>query len=663
MIGRPRVGLVLLAIALTMLTVSATASAAPGPRLSVSSVKSLPSSAGDGGTYAVRGTIINNGRRASAARVTVSLLSSGKKPKKIGSRTLVKIGPKAKRPFRVRVSVPSSLATGVYDVVACTRHGLGKGAMECATAQRKLSVGDAEIPEPVSENQFEAAAAAVSCEGTRSLGDRDFPEVGNGGFDINHYDVNLNYTPGNLPGQNVFLPGTHTVVTATSLHDLCEFSLDFDGLNIDSVTVNGQPASYTREAPPGGAPPCLSSSCSNLTTNTYPAADGCSPSFRNPNVGAATNHTGCPNSKLVITPAATIPEGTEFTVDVAYSGTPLRHLDADGTEEGWLNTPNGDGAFIVNEPIGAMTWLPSNNHPTDKAAYDFHITVPTGKIALGNGELVSYVDNGNGTLTWHWRMAYPMATYLSTATVGNFFLTESITQSGLQLYNALDTTFTETQVNAANRTIGQEEVIINYLNDIYGTYPYDSNGVVADNAGSIGYVLEVQTKIHFPSSNISLGTLVHETGHQWFGDSVSLEQWHEIWQNEGWATYTSQNYTAKNGGQTLQQYFNAQYTPGTKWNTAPVDVDAGRLFSTFPVYTRGATMLIALQQILGDTKFFGLARQWQANHRHGNASTAEFIALAKQVSQFSGERLTKLDTFFQQWIYGRTMPTITGTNF
>lgn len=661
---RSCIGLVAFVCALTTLGLGSSASAAPASKLSVASVSSLPASAAGGGTYRVSGRVVNNGTAASAARVRVYLLRFGSKPKVIGAKQVGKVAARHHRRYKVKVKVPSNLKAGSYSIVACSRHGLKSGRAECATASRKLAKGAAANAAPApNAAQFAQVTDRAGCAGTRTLGDRDFPEVGNGGFDITHYDVDLNYTPGNGVGQNVFNPGTHTVVTATSLQDLCEFSLDFDGLTIGSVTVDGVPATFTRQAPPGGAPPCTSAGCSNLTAQTYPAADGCSQSFRNPNVGVAMNHTGCPNMKLVIVPPTTIPSGQSFDVDIAYTGTPLRHLDADGTEEGWLNTPNGDGVFNVNEPIGAMTWLPSNNHPADKAKFDFNLTVPVGKVALGNGELVSYMDNGDGTMTWHWRMAEQMATYLSTATIGDFFLTESIAENGLQLYNALDKSFTETQVNAANRTIGQEETIVNYLSTIYGTFPFDSHGVIADAAGSIGYVLEVQTKIAFPSSGIGLSTLAHETGHQWFGDSVSLYQWNEIWQNEGFATYTDWNYAAHNGGQTLAARFAGQYTPGTKWAVAPVDVDAGRLFSTFPVYSRGATMLVALQQIMGNSRFYQLTRGWQSIYRHGNGHTTDFIALAKQVSGFSGQNLDKLDTFFQQWLYGRVQPTITGTNF
>ena len=198
--------------------------------------------------------------------------------------------------------------------------------------------------------------------------------------------------------------------------------------------------------------------------------------------------------------------------------------------------------------------------------------------------------------------------------------------------------------------------------------------MVADSAGNVGYVLEVQTKIHFPSPSVDLSTLAHEFGHQWFGDNVGLTTWKEIWQNEGWATFSDWYWTyhENNGVTSPEQQFTTNYTAGTgtpcpggtnKWCTPPTDPDAAGLFDTFPVYTRGAMMLEALREIVGDAKFFTIARRWPSEHRYGNATTAQFIALCEEVSGFSGAQLDKLDLFFQQWLYGSGMPTITGSNF
>ena len=166
--------------------------------------------------------------------------------------------------------------------------------------------------------------------------------------------------------------------------------------------------------------------------------------------------------KLVVNPRpSSWPKaGREFTVKVKYSGSPEPITDADTSIEGWiqacypLNPPQTcDGAFVVNEPIGAQSWFPSNNYPTDKATFDTLIRVPQGKTALGVGENVGNQDNGDGTVTWHWSEDDPTATYLITATVGNFnytvgSMTETSTGRSLPVYNAVDSSASPAQAAA-----------------------------------------------------------------------------------------------------------------------------------------------------------------------------------------------------------------------
>jgi hypothetical protein len=469
-----------------------------------------------------------------------------------------------------------------------------------------------------------STASAAFTPGSRSLGDPLFPALGNGGYDVQHYGLNIDYDP-------VANSMTSTAeISSTATQDLSEFSYDFRGLTVTSVTVDGVAAAVARDG-----------------------------------------------DKLIITPAAGIPNGSAFTTVVAYNGVPVQIQDPDQSFEGWIRTV--EGAFVVNEPMGAMSWFPNNNLPIDKATYDMAITVPSTKVALGNGELAGKTINPNGTTTWRWHMGYPMASYLSTATVGDFDYTMSLGATALgaaghplELHNAIDSSFTTAQKSAFNTSVAREDGITKFFSDNYGTYPFDSIGAVADRLPSnLGYVLEVQTKIHFPSSGVSINTLAHEISHQWFGNSVSLKTWSDIWLNEGWATWSQWNWTNKqNNGITPAQQFTNNYnstTQPTRWNTATANPTAAGLFSTFPVYTRGAMTLEALRQIIGDGAFTELARMWQSDYRYGNATTADFIALAKRIARdrsgFEASNLAKLDTFFQQWLYTPAKPTMTPTTF
>jgi aminopeptidase N len=476
-----------------------------------------------------------------------------------------------------------------------------------------------------------STAHAQFTPGARTLNDRLLPTIGNGGYDVQHYDLTINYDP----VANTMVASSDITIRATQ--GLSEFSLDLHrNLTVAGVTIDGVAATVSR---PDGT------------------------------------------DKLVVTPAAGIANNRVFHAIVAYSGTPVQVVDPDDSLEGWVRTTSG--GFVVNEPMGAMGWFPNNNHPTDKATYDFHLTVPDAHTALGNGELVSKVDNDGPTSTWNWRMSVPMASYLSTSSVGLFDYRAwtapaspgAVGRTGqpLQFYDAIESALSTTQKTNALTAADRQDDIVKYIADQIGTpYPFDSHGVVL-HRNPAGYALEVQTKSHFSGTSIGLSTLAHEITHQWFGDHVSPESWSDLWFNEGWATWWAWYWSNKqnNVATTVEQQFTNNYNSTTnpaRWNVPPGNLpDATVLFTTFHTYTRPAMMLEAYRQIVGDTAFFAFQRALVAEHGGGDINAAEFIALAKRIAQerggFIGSNLTKLDTFFQQWIYGVGKPAMTPTTF
>lgn len=430
--------------------------------------------------------------------------------------------------------------------------------------------------------------------GSPGLGDPFYPFAGNGGYDVRHYSLDLDY----VRATNHL--DASTTITARATQDLRRFNLDLRGFTITKLTVNFLPARFTRQG----------------------------------------------EHELVITPRIPLRRNKAFVVRVEYNGTPTEVIDPDDSSEGWV--PTADGAFVVNEPQGSPGWYAANDNPRDKATYDMSITVPKGITAIGNGRLLSKRDHG-GKTTWKWYEDSPMAPYLATATNGRFDL--RVTKVGrTPLYQAVDPTLA---AEGGHEILAAEAEIIRFFSDLYGPYPFSSGGGVIDDAPEVGYALESQTRSMYDSTP-DPSTVVHEVSHQWFGNAVTLTVWPDIWLAEGFATFSEWIYDEKHGGPTAQQSFDTVYArPPTSstWTRAPGNVGGAEFLFSGTVYDRGAATLQALRVKVGERTFFRILRDWYARNKYGNVTTADFVALAEKRSG------KQLDTFFDVWLYRPVKPT------
>jgi len=491
-----------------------------------------------------------------------------------------------------------------------------------------------------------AAPAARYSPGAKSLGDPILPQIGNGGYDARHYEIDLDYDP----TSNRFAAGTRTTITARATQGLSRFSLDFQrDLRIDSVTVDGLAAKRIERA---DARPRLSAD----PDVTQPA-------------------------KLTVTPAAAIAKGAAFTVVVAYHGEPRAIVDADTSIEGWVracSSPGAcDGSFTVNEPIGAQSWFPCNDHPSDKATFELRTTAPTAYTAIGAGERLSRVDNGDGTATTTWAEGRPMAPYLATGTVGLFDVTTGamIDRAGgatIPLFTAIDSAGPTGRKDAVTATASRLPGIVNFLSSRLGPYPFETAGLVADWVPEVGYALENQSKPHFAGNeggpSAGPATLAHEIAHQWMGDSVSPARWNVIWHSEGWATYFEVlfEHLEDGGKQTPREFFRAVYEskPGV-WKLAPatLDGDPAELFDGFAVYNRPGAMLEGLREIIGGRRFATLTRAIAETHRFGTIGRGQFVREVEGASRFHGAKLNRLDRYLRQWLLWEKRPRLTPSDF
>ncbi|HEY6145613.1 MAG TPA: M1 family metallopeptidase [Solirubrobacterales bacterium] len=437
-----------------------------------------------------------------------------------------------------------------------------------------------------------ALAAAVPALAAKPADEPFFPRAGNEGYDALHYEVRLAYKPksGRVEAS--------TTIDAAATESLERFAFDFFGPKVSAVQVGLEPARFRRK--PG---------------------------------------------KLIVFAPREIAKGERFTALVRYAGLPPKLTDPDGSQEGWFRTD--DGVIAVGEPQGTAAWIPCDNVPTDKAGFEFEITVPDGLKAVANGRRRRDV-NRRGSVQISWVEAAPMSTYLAVLNIGRGRIVKS--RAGeLPTWTLIDPRLERGSL----APLAALPEVIRFEAGVFGAYPFDSAGSIVDYAPSLGYALETQSRpIYAYVPDVT--TIVHETAHQWFGDSVGLERWPQIWLNEGFATWAQWYYAERHGGRSAEAIFKRlNRVPASDqrfWNPPPARLASARDLFDPTTYVRGAMALQALRQKIGTKPLLHLLRRWTTEHRRGNAAIGQFTDLAEEVS---GRGLKPL---FQRWLYQRGKP-------
>jgi aminopeptidase N len=352
---------------------------------------------------------------------------------------------------------------------------------------------------------------------------------------------------------------------------------------------------------------------------------------------------------LTVSPAAKAGELRAFTVQ--YRGIP---------NKGLLFPKNkfGDRTFFsVNWPDLAHQWLPTVDHPSDKATSEFIVTAPAKYQVVANGLLQEELDLGDGRRRTHWKQAVPIATWLNNIGVAEFASRHFAMAAGVPLQSWSFPKDRENGIATLEEPLRQS---IEFFNDHIGPYAYEKLAGVE--AAGMGGGMEHASEIFFGERSINgrpgLGLVSHETAHQWFGDSVTESDWDDVWLSEGFATYfsslTIEHYQGRDAlvaqmKRTRSGIFQTeQRMPGV----AVVQTKPWKGIPNGIVYQKGGWSLHMLRGEIGDEKFWAAIREYYKRYRDSNATTADF---ERTVEEVCGQDLR---WFFEQWIYRAGSPVV-----
>jgi aminopeptidase N len=425
------------------------------------------------------------------------------------------------------------------------------------------------------------------------ISDPYLPLHGNPGYTVRHYDLDLDYrvATNRLAGR--------AQLTVLTLEALSGLSLDLAQLRVTKVVAD------TRRV-----------------TRFSRRGDKLHVSFDRP-----------------------VPAGSTVVLDIAYGGSP-RPLAGLCGDVGWEEL--SDGVIVAGQPDGAPSWFPCNDLPSEKASYAIAVTTESPYTVVANGRLVDGRVRASRT-TWVYEQAEPMATYLATVQVGRY---ERRTHAAaVPLHMVVPARLRR---DAAHDLERQPEMLVAFQ-DMFGPYPFaDYTVVVTDDELEIP--LEAQGLSVFGANHVdgargSERLVAHELAHQWFGNSLTVGRWRDIWLHEGFACYAEWLWSERADGLPADDYARDAWD---RLAALPQDlllVDPGPdLMFDDRLYKRGALTLHAMRRSIGDDRFFGVLRSWATTHRHGSVSTAAFLA---HVEQQTDGAVVQLLT---QWLDTRPLP-------
>ena len=427
--------------------------------------------------------------------------------------------------------------------------------------------------------------------------DEYLPQNGNRGYRVSRYELELVYkvASNRLTGR--------ATVTAVATAVQPRFALDLSSsLSVAKVFVNGaKPAKYTHA-----------------------------------------------RGKLTVAPARPVPVGAALSIVVHYGGAP-KPVRGPWGEVGWEELT--DGVLVASQPNGAASWFPCDDHPSSKASYRISITTDSPYHALANGVLVDRSTKASHS-TWVYEQSEPMASYLATIQIGPY-RAHRIEAGRAKV--PMTAVLPARLRSRFDHDFARQPEMMAQFQRCFGPYPFAGYTVVVTD-DELEIPIEAQGMSIFGANHCdgqrgAERLIAHELAHQWFGNSVTVRQWRDIWLHEGFACYAEWIWSQASGGPGTDEQARAAYT---NLAAAPRDIVVGdpgpaSMFDD-RVYKRGALTLHALRLRLGEDPFFTLLRDWTSRHRHGSVGTEDFTDLA---GHYSADSLREL---WDEWLYRTELP-------
>lgn len=483
----------------------------------------------------------------------------------------------------------AAAAAGALLLTGCSDDDpIRSGGVDAPTAEPSASPTPGDPPsDPVPDPDLDAALSEPQ-------EDSLYPGVGDPGVDALHYDLALGWSP-----DTDTLEASETLIfRSTETAD--DFQLDFsEVLEIDGLQVDGADVEFEQRG-----------------------------------------------KDLVID--APVVEDQRYTMVLEYSGTPepvdVPVQRSDFSETGFTIDADHQ-VWTMQEPWGAYSWYAVNDHPSDKALYDFTLAVPEPWMGIANGDLVSKREEDGLTIT-EWHLAEPAASYLTTLAFGDYQQTDRTGPRDIPIRIFTPRTNPGTLRGPLTAPDAME-----WLERYVGPYPFDTFGMVVVDSAS---AMETQTMVTLGHTGYTLSeeVVLHELAHQWYGDTVTPDDWRDVWMNEGMATYLQGMWQAEQAGISVDQQMDewAEFEDSEReYAGPPADYDLDKWGSS-NIYYGPALMWHELRQRVGDRAFFDVIRAWPAKqeNRSSNRET-----LYRFFEKRTGEELS---AFFDAWLLGEQTP-------